>query len=275
MTCRQLQSDLSQLLDTMEMTWWAPEDLWDEARLQAGQIHLLDGRKDAARFVEHSTAHQIVVDVTPWLSHPLAKQLASWITPDLDHQLSEEQSSPLGLLRRLSVALSSPSAIPGHLDRLKWQGAATLTHFLGSFGKETAIKIQTAIAPEVLTTNEQLIVWTISTLRQIITLEVATGLPPRAWCEAVGPAGSLVVDGFLDPSLAAKPRFWVHDARGIPRAEEFSPVSEVELFAQDLRLAQHDSALREHWKIRIQRTSQWLEILEKSATESTLSRFLR
>ncbi|ADG69152.1 hypothetical protein Plim_3339 [Planctopirus limnophila DSM 3776] len=275
MTCRQLQSDLSQMLDSVEITWWAPEDLWDEARLKAGQIHLLDGRKDAARFVEHSTAYQIVVDVTPWLSHPLAKQLATWINPDLDPQLSEEQSSPLGLLRRMSIALSGPSAIPGHLDRLKWQGAATLAHFWGPLEKVAAVNIQTAMTPEVLASNQHLIVWTISTLRQIITLEVATGLPPRAWCEAVGPAGSLVVDGFLDPSLAAKPRFWVHDARGIPRAEEFSPASEVELFAQDLRLAQHDSALREHWRMRIQRTSQWLEILEKSATESTLSRFLR
>lgn len=135
MTCRQLQSDLSQMLDSVEITWWAPEDLWDEARLKAGQIHLLDGRKDAARFVEHSTAYQIVVDVTPWLSHPLAKQLATWINPDLDPQLSEEQSSPLGLLRRMSIALSGPSAIPGHLDRLKWQGAATLAHVLGAIGE--------------------------------------------------------------------------------------------------------------------------------------------
>lgn len=275
MTCRQLQSVLNQLLDPREMTWWGPEDLWDEARFEAGQTHLLDGRKDAARFVEHASAHQTVVDVTPWLSHPLAKQLSNWITPTENHQPSVELSSPLGLLRRMSVALSGPETAPGPLDRLKWQGATTLAHFWGPLEKVAAVNIQTAIAPEVLASKPQLIVWTISTLQQVITLEVATGLPPRAWCEAVGPMGSLVVDGFLDPSLAAKPRFWVHDARGIPRAEEFSPVSEVELFAQDLRLAQHDSALREHWKTRIQRTSQWLEILEKSATESTLGRFLR
>jgi hypothetical protein len=272
--------DLQQFLHrhtALDICWWRAEDPWDESRFRQHKVHLLEGRLDAAQFLDAATSQQVVVDAVPWLSHPLASQLAELVTlkSRSGYQLEHGLEHPLGPLRRLTIALSSPDR--RDLNTLQWQAASTLAFLLREPSRQQPPPNVTAARQTVggQSSPAELLVYTLSLAGLIVTLEVSTGLPPRAWWEAVGPCGSLVIDGYLTPSLAAKPRFWIHNAQGHPRGVDFSPTSEAELFAHEIRLATSDESLRNAWKIRLRQTSDWLELLQKSTPQSTLPPDLR
>lgn len=275
-----LSTDLQQFLHpqtALDICWWRADDAWEESRFRQHNVHLLEGRLDAEKFVAAATSQQVVVDAVPWLSHPLAGQLAELVTIEdcSGHQPEHGREHSLGPLRRLTIALSSPDRRDS--NTLQWQAASTLAFLLGETSRQQPPPNVTAARQTVggQPSPADLLVYTLSFAGLIATLEVSTGLPPRAWWEAVGPCGSLVIDGYLTPSQAAKPRFWIHNAQGHPRGVDFSSASEAELFAHEIQRATSDETLRTTWKIRLRQTSDWLELLQKSTPQSTLPPDLR
>ncbi|MBA4032773.1 MAG: hypothetical protein C0478_18045, partial [Planctomyces sp.] len=219
-------ADLQQFLHrqtALDICWWRAEDPWDESRFRQHTVHLLEGRLDAQRFLAAATSQQVVVDEVSWLSHPLAGQLAELVTIKAETEQPSEDSPKhlLGPLRRLTIALSSPDR--RDFNTLQWQAASTVAFLLGEPSRQQLPPNVTAARQTVggQTFPAELLVYTLSLAGLIATIEVSTGLPPRAWWEAVGPRGSLVIDGYLTPSLAAKPRFWIHNSQGHPRGVDF------------------------------------------------------